>query len=170
VPAGELERFVVDQLRHVAQDPGLLADTVREVQRQSRRTVADLETERGALERDVARHTAALRKRLAASGTAGNGAETDRLRDDIRKLEQQATEVRERIVALTRDVVDQREVENALALFDPVWDTLSPREQARVIQLLVERVDYDGSRNTIAITFRPNGIKTLAQQQEKPAA
>lgn len=133
VPAGELERFVIDQIRGVARDPTVLAETVREVQRQSRRTVEELEAERDALERDVARQTAALRKRVAANATAGNGAETARLRDQVRTLEQRATEVRERIVALSREIVDQREVENALALFDPVWDTLTPREQARVI-------------------------------------
>ncbi|MFO0839071.1 MAG: recombinase family protein [Phycisphaerae bacterium] len=170
LPAGELERFVIDQIRGVARDPTVLEETVREVQRQSRRTVGELEAERDALERDVVRQTAALRKRVAANGTTGNGAETARLRDQVRTLEQRATEVRERIVALSREIVDQREVENALALFDPVWDTLTPREQARVIQLLVERVDYDGRRNTIAITFRPNGIKTLARQKEESAA
>lgn len=170
VPAGELERFVVDQIRHVARDPAVLAETVREVQRQSRRAVTELEAERDRLQRDAARHAASLRKRAAATAATGNGAETARLRDRIRELEQQATAVRERIVVLSREIVDQREVENALALFDPVWETLTPREQARVIQLLVERVDYDGRRNTLAITFRANGIKTLARQSEESAA
>jgi len=51
-----------------------------------------------------------------------------------------------------------------------VWGTLSPREQARIVQLLVERVDYDGREGTIAVTFRPNGIRTLAQDIKKEAA
>jgi site-specific DNA recombinase len=51
-----------------------------------------------------------------------------------------------------------------------VWATLSPREQARVIQLLVERVEYDGKDGTISVTFRPNGIKALAQELRKEAA
>ena len=38
------------------------------------------------------------------------------------------------------------------------------REEARVLQLLVERVDYDGRTDDIAITFHPTGIKTLAEQ------
>ena len=67
-------------------------------------------------------------------------------------------------------MVDEREVEAALSVFDPVWDTLSPREQARIIHLLVERVDYDGKHGTVSVTFRPNGIKTLAQQIEEVAA
>lgn len=74
------------------------------------------------------------------------------------------------IVALSREMIDEREVEAALSVFSPVWDTLSPREQARIIHLLVERVDYDGKRGTIAVTFRPTGIKSLAQQHEEVAA
>ncbi len=46
-------------------------------------------------------------------------------------------------------------------LFDPVWETLTPREQARVIRLLVQRVDYDGEKGTVSVTFHPAGIKTL---------
>jgi site-specific DNA recombinase len=67
-------------------------------------------------------------------------------------------------------MVDEREVEAALTVFDPVWERLSPREQARIIHLLVERVDYDGKNGTVSVTFRPNGIKTLAQQFEEAAA
>lgn len=33
-----------------------------------------------------------------------------------------------------------------------------------MVQLLVERVDYDGARGKVSITFRPAGIKTLADE------
>jgi len=35
---------------------------------------------------------------------------------------------------------------------------------ARVVQLLVERVDYDGTTGKVSITFHPSGIKTLADE------
>ncbi|MCG3138850.1 MAG: hypothetical protein HJJLKODD_02719 [Phycisphaerae bacterium] len=53
--------------------------------------------------------------------------------------------------------VSKAEVDAALAAFDPLWDTLSPREQARVIRLLVKRVDYDGANGKVAITFHETG-------------
>ena len=43
-----------------------------------------------------------------------------------------------------------------------MWDCLAPREQARVIELLVQQVAYDGDGGNISITFRPSGIKALA--------
>jgi len=33
-----------------------------------------------------------------------------------------------------------------------------------VVQLLVERVDYDGSQGKVAITFQPTGIQALADE------
>lgn len=50
-------------------------------------------------------------------------------------------------------------------MFDPVWDHLTPQEQARVTQLLIETVAYDGPAGTVAITFRPLGIRTLAAER-----
>ena len=51
-----------------------------------------------------------------------------------------------------------------MAVFDPIWDSLTPREKARIIHLLVERVDYDAATGKVAITFHPSGIKTLADE------
>jgi hypothetical protein len=48
-------------------------------------------------------------------------------------------------------------------------------EQARVVRLLVSRVDYDGNQGKASITFQPLGLKTLAgemlgrNQQERTA-
>jgi site-specific DNA recombinase len=86
------------------------------------------------------------------------------LQDRIRGAERRATEIREQVLALRRSTVDESEISTALAMFDPVWDSLAPREQARIIQLLVERVDYDGATGKVSITFHPSGIKTLAEE------
>jgi site-specific DNA recombinase len=53
------------------------------------------------------------------------------------------------------------EVRVALAELDPLWDELFPAEQARVVQLLVERVDVnvDG----IGIRLRTEGLTSLAR-------
>jgi site-specific DNA recombinase len=73
-----------------------------------------------------------------------------------------ASEIDAELAALDGELVDEAEVATALADFNAVWDCLAPREQARVIELLVERVEYDGQAGKIAITFRPSGIKALA--------
>ena len=39
-----------------------------------------------------------------------------------------------------------------------------------MIQLLVERVYYDGKNGTVSITFHPGGVKALAREQGHEAA
>ena len=102
-------------------------------------------------------------QREAADGETVTDRMAD-LQDRIRSAEQRATQVREELIALGRESIDERDVADALSRFDPVWENLSPREQARLIQLLVERVEYDGGKETVSVTFHQAGIKTLAGQ------
>jgi site-specific DNA recombinase len=96
-----------------------------------------------------------------------NGAATAHLtdvRERIGEIEQRAAEVREQIKTLCRNIVDERAATQGLAIFEPVWDFLAPPEQVRIVQLLIERVDYDGAAGTISITIHPHGIKNLADK------
>ena len=60
--------------------------------------------------------------------------------------------------------MDEEDLKKALSLFDPVWEQLFPKEQARILRLLIERIDYHGSEGTLEITFRDVGIKTLKEE------
>jgi hypothetical protein len=55
--------------------------------------------------------------------------------------------------------IDEAEVREALHRLDPLWDELFPAEQARIVQLLVERVDVglDGAD----IRLRTEGLTNL---------
>jgi hypothetical protein len=48
----------------------------------------------------------------------------------------------------------------ALERLDPLWDELFPAEQARIVQLLVERVDI--STEGADIRLRTQGLTSLA--------
>jgi site-specific DNA recombinase len=170
VPAGEIERFVVERIKCIGRDPGVLAETIRQAQEQNKRDLSSLETEQRMLEKDMARRNAEVRRMVSRIHTDADAGQLTRIKDQIVTLEQRMTQVRERVFTASRQQVDQRELESALSVFDPVWETLSPREQARIIRLLVERVDYDGKRGKVAITFRPTGIRELAQQHQETAA
>jgi site-specific DNA recombinase len=55
--------------------------------------------------------------------------------------------------------LQEREVRAALQRLDPIWDELFPAEQARVIQLLVERVDV--GPEGVDIRLRTEGLTSL---------
>jgi len=73
------------------------------------------------------------------------------------------------LIALEGDLLDEEQATQALAAFDPVWGTLSPREQSRLIRLLVEQVSYNGSTGTITVTLHNSGIKALNLESERIA-
>jgi site-specific DNA recombinase len=50
----------------------------------------------------------------------------------------------------------------ALADLEPIWEELFPAERARILALLLERVEFDGAGGEVAITFRPGGPAALA--------
>ncbi len=164
IPAGEVERFVVDRIRCVGADAGLVAESLQHARQQSTESIRKLQEERQSLHRELKRHNAEVRRLIAGTGSEMTTARLADLQERIRLAERRATQVREEIIALERTLVDERELARAFSLFDPVWDSLSPREQARVIHLLVERVGYDGEKGTVSVTFRPSGIKALAQE------
>ena len=58
--------------------------------------------------------------------------------------------------------LDEREVVEALQRLDPLWDQLFPAEQARILQLLVARVQVrlDG----LEISLRVEGIDSLVEE------
>lgn len=70
---------------------------------------------------------------------------------------------RRKIAGLT-----ENEVREALQRLDPIWDELFPAEQARVIQLLVERVDV--SANGVDIRLRTEGLSNLTAELEAVAS
>jgi site-specific DNA recombinase len=66
-----------------------------------------------------------------------------------------------RAAYLENDQIDEREVVEALQRLNPLWDRLFPVEQARIIQLVVERVTVraDG----LEIGLRVEGIASVVE-------
>jgi site-specific DNA recombinase len=170
VPATEIEAFVVDKIKAIGRDPDLVAQTIEEARKQMTARKADLASEERRTRQDLEKAHAALRRNL---GAVGNGhlrrrSVPDR-QDEIRPLEARLVAITDELEVLKGRSIDASDLRAALQTFDPVWDHLTTAEQARVVQLLIERVDYDGAKGSLAITFRPGGVRALAQQQTAAA-
>ena len=61
-----------------------------------------------------------------------------------------------------QDDVTEDEAREALLQLDPLWDELFPAEQARIVQLLVERVDV--RTHGVEVRLRPNGLAGLVRE------
>ena len=172
VSAAELERFVVDRIRDIGRDPAVLQETLAAIDEQRAQERPALEREQRMLQAEHQTCRNEARQLVAALAAGASTSVTERLAElDLRavQIEARLTEIQGAIAAIDRTVVDPEDVARALAQFDPVWDALVPREQANLLQLLIERVDYDGVAKELAITFRPVGIASLASEERSAA-
>lgn len=64
--------------------------------------------------------------------------------------------------------VTEREVRSALAEFEELWDELFPAEQARILELLVRRVDVHPDRVDVALKIE--GLASLNSELRSSAA
>lgn len=122
---------------------------------QASERVDGLAIEERRLERELAGYPRELQNlaKPATGQDVGLAARLADLQERIRSSEQRLIEVRDEAERLRHDLIDEVDVSRALAEFDPVWQVLAPHEQARLLRLQIERIDYDGLEGTISITF-----------------
>ncbi len=169
IPAGEIERFVVDRIRAIGTDPALQAEVVTQVRGKTEEQARQLASERRQVEREL-RGYADETTRLVGQLPLPSGRQTAatarlvELQDLTADAEARLAEIARQEATVAADRGTNDELVAALSRFDPVWETLSPREQARIVHLLVEQVAYDGAKGTVAVTFRPGGIRALTEE------
>ena len=164
LPAVEFENAIVDQIRCIGQDAELVAETLEASRRQAEAAIERLTGERLLLERGLTRlHTDIRRTATAEPATAATTAKIADLNDEVRQAENRLAEIDRALTDLQADLLTDTDVTAAFADFDNVWTALSPREQVRILQLLISRVEFDVADSTIEVSFFPAGIKTLAQ-------
>ena len=168
IPAAPIEQLVIEQIQRIGRDPLVLEQLLTTVRQQDEARVAEWESERVGLERDLLRGQSEVRKLLAevGSGTSSNGAVTRlaEVQARLAQVEQRLARVRGQMEAWQQERLDEAAVTEALLGLVPAWQTMPPNEQARVVRLLVSRVDYDGKQGKASITFQPLGLKTLAAE------
>jgi site-specific DNA recombinase len=159
IPAAAVEQFVVEQIRGVGRDPALFAQTAAQARQQDEERLTELEAERRTLERDLTRWHGELRKLAVPLGSGEvEPASVTRLADvqeRIQNAERRVARIRDHVQTLRQQRLDEDQTREALAAFDPVRQALTPQEQARVVDLLVQQVSYDGGKGTVRITFTP---------------
>jgi site-specific DNA recombinase len=53
----------------------------------------------------------------------------------------------------SNNLLTQQDVETAMTTFDPIWESMTLRDQIRLLNMIVKRVDYDGESGRVTITF-----------------
>ncbi|MBZ5637436.1 MAG: recombinase family protein [Acidobacteriia bacterium] len=170
VQADRVEQFVVDRIRCIGQDPALQRETFeaalaqvaaerRGLKAETKRSERDLAASR----RDVERLVGALSRSTGAAADAVH-AELVAAQERVGVLESRVAEVRGRETTLAAQQINETDLARALEAFTPIWDVLLTPEKERVLNLLIEKVSYDGESGKLDIAFKLAGIATLAAE------
>ncbi len=171
LPALEIERVVVDEIRALGQDRGLLERVLAEAQAVVEAEGATLRRERNELKVELARLDRDLRSFVADEApTTGVTGLLAHLHERITAARLRLPELDARVAEIDAGMVTRTEAEAALRDFDAVWSNLIPREQARLLRLLLSSVEYDAAAGTVAVTFRPTGIAALCRRRLEDVA
>ena len=141
IPAGKFEGFVAQQIRAMGCDDALLTQTATAAAKTAVRRRRDLELER----------------RRLAPRLRGNGEDAELAKRELAAIDAE-------LAAIGNGTVDADRLALAISSFEPVWNELFPREQERILRLLIERITYHPDTGEADIELRPCGIETLAAE------
>ncbi|MBU0993215.1 MAG: hypothetical protein KJ737_12035, partial [Proteobacteria bacterium] len=167
--AQTIEKFVVDQIRKIGKDVVLFEQTYLNAGREIENKLQALDQDKLINQNKLRKHTDEMKRLIEnLSSDTGISLPVQSRMADLQELiltdEKQLEALLKEIEALKKIRLTKKDFKDVFSSFDPVWETLSIREQVRIIRLLIEQIGYDGEKKKIAITFRPAGIKCLARE------
>ena len=129
VPAAEIEKFVVEQIKAIGRDRALVKTTIAEVRSINERQLAELQSKVDETKRELRRHTDAVGR---ADGDPDTLAKLLAKADASRR---RVSEAKHALALHEATVLDAANIERALIEFDDVWSNLSPAEKVRTPDL-----------------------------------
>jgi site-specific DNA recombinase len=163
VPAGPMERIVLEQIAKVGQDPDRLKKILLEASKQRRTRLADLESERRRLERELQILTESLPPK---AGNGDNHPGLEAVQENIGHLERRLSENNQQVLLHQQPGFEAAQAAQALAALEQVIGSLPQVEQARFIRSAVQRARQ--SKPTIwlrrARVMRPSRANSAAHK------
>ena len=168
IPAPAIEQAVVEGLRCLVEDEGLKSEVYEQSKRLAEKQRSKLELQLRQARAQQSRDVAEL-GRMDSDGLAGqlNDLRRDELNQRIDKAESQAGEIDVALAALRDRHLERRDVDEALSDFDHLWSLLRPNERVQLLELLVERVEYDRNEGALEISYHPSAIASLIARDEE---
>jgi site-specific DNA recombinase len=83
-------------------------------------------------------------------------------------VEQRLAATKEQALALQQPLLQVDQAARALSALEQQFGSLPTIEQARLIRLMVQRVEYDGAQGKLALALDPAGLATVVEEQTKP--
>ena len=165
LPAHEIEQFVINEIRTIGLDKNLIDKIVSHSRESVKDDTAEHRKRLTLLRKELTSYNAQLKPMLAMPNQDEN--QLASLQERIVITERDITTTINRLKELQNNVLSTVDIRTACKQFDPLWDTLTNKEQWRMLGLLLERVEFDAKAESINITFAPGGVKNLNHQSSE---
>ncbi|MBN1622026.1 MAG: hypothetical protein JW871_05500 [Endomicrobiales bacterium] len=145
-------------------------EQVNELKSSLEKQIDKLNKEQAGLESkisDLGRHIEALDRSKSKDISLNNRLLS--LKEELKDSEQSLSRFKAKKSELQDSLIDQSDLQRAMVITSPIWDTLFPAEQKRILDFLLKEVDYDSQTGTLGLTLNENGIKLLNEEVKKGA-
>lgn len=161
VSAGEIEEFVVSQIKSLGTDAELQQDVIASMLKQQAERQAKLETQIKRYQSEQTRHNQNIQQALNnQSGTE----KIAHLHEQSQTNETALQDAQANLEAMKEAPLRSEDLAYALSQFHPIWDTLTTTERCDLLAELIERISYDGEAGELEITWKENGIHALLEK------
>ena len=167
IPAYKLEGLILDQIRAVGRDPILQNNFLEAAcsHQDEVRKQLDADLARAAKQQSTTQdEIKGLLKALADGSVTGTSIANRiaELEAALETLGQKVTDIQTEIESHSQLRPNPSDLAESLSVFDEIWEVLLPAEKERVIGLLIDTIDYDGT--TLGIEFSPAGARLLSEE------
>lgn len=162
LPAPELERFIVDQIKVIGRDPTVLQDCIETAQAHMRDQIEQLK----GIREEKQKHIQELSKSIgeSASQVGFDETATNRIelyQQQIKDTQAEMAALNSEIVSIQQQMLNPDELIGNLESFEPLWDAMGPKQKEKLIHLLIKQVEWDSATDNIFIAFHKTNIEVL---------
>ena len=144
IPAGDLEKAVLEQLGAVFRTPTMMADIYLKAKKQEKEERNKLSVEKEKFQRELE--------------NAKNNGEITAMREAAKKLIQIDKQLR----AFDKASVTEQDISSAFENMESLWNYLFPVERQRLIKLLIEKIEV--REEGIDIELKTSGMTSLVAE------
>ena len=177
VPAGEVEKAVLAELRRIFQAPEVLTEAFRVIRRREQENQGQLVVERKAIEEEIATIRANASRLIHSS--LGQADKSAFVSEEIARMERQVEDLQRRLslVAAELELLERTPTTEAgllaeLGALDRIWSELFPAERERLLHLIVEKITVN--EDGLVLVLKADGISgviaELTPDDATPAA
>jgi site-specific DNA recombinase len=159
LPADEIERFVINEIRTIGLNDELISEVVANSRKYSREEIITHRERLKLLQKELDNDAQQLKSLQAMPKT--DDLQIVSLREKIAIIERDKAATASQLTELENTSLTDDDVRTACKQFGPLWDTLSMGDQWRMLSLLLESVEFDAETESVNITFAPGGVKTI---------